>query len=122
MTLHYLGRSIANLTLIGLSLTRILTVNIILRAFKSFNTIYNSVYTFGYNNLFFNTHANVHMQFISQSVVSNKFKTNQYEIYIKSFQYFTINFETMKEECRSNFHKFETRERLKNKLKRVVTP
>ena len=26
----------------------------------------------------------------------------------------------MKEECRSNFHKFETRERLKNKLKKVV--
>ena len=122
MTLHYLRLSIANLTLIGLSLTRILTVNIILRAFKSFNTIYNSIYTFGYNNLFFNTHANFHMQFISQSVVSNQFKTNQYAIYIKSFQYFTINFETIKEECRSNFHKFETRERLKNILKRVVTP
>ena len=26
----------------------------------------------------------------------------------------------MKEECRSNFHKFETREILKNKLKKVV--
>ena len=26
----------------------------------------------------------------------------------------------MKEECRSNFHKFETKERLKNKLKKVV--
>ena len=85
------------------------------RAFKSFNTIYNSVYTFGYNNLFFNTFANFHMQFILQSVVSN-----QYAIYHKSFQYFTINFETMKEECRSNFHKFEIRERLKNKHKKVI--
>ena len=95
-------------------------VNNLLRAFKSFNTFYNSVYTFGYNNLFFNTHANFHMQFISQSVVSNQFKTNQYAIYHKSFQYFTINFETIKEECRTNFHKFETREKLKNKLKKVV--
>ena len=60
------------------------------------------------------------MQFISQSVVLNQFKTNQYEIYHKSFQYFTINFEIMEEECRTNFHKFETRERLKNKLKKVV--
>ena len=60
------------------------------------------------------------MQFISQSIVSNQFKTNKYAIYHKSFQYFTINFETMKEECRSNFHKFETRERLKNKHKKVV--
>ena len=60
------------------------------------------------------------MQFISQSVVSNQFKKNQYAIYHKSFQYFTINFETMKEECRSNFHKFEIKERLKNKLKKVV--
>ena len=67
-----------------------LTVNILLRAFKSFNTIYNSVYTFGCNNLFFNTYANFHSQFISQSVISNKFKTNQYAIYHKSFQYFII--------------------------------
>ena len=95
-------------------------VNILLRAFKSFNTIYHSVYTFGYNNLFLNTHANFHAQFILQSIVSNQFKTNKYAIYHKSFQYFIINFETMKEECRSNFHKFETRERLKNKPKKVV--
>ena len=34
----------------NLSLTRILTVNIILRALKSFNTIYNSIYIHLYAN------------------------------------------------------------------------
>ena len=61
----------------NLSLTLNLTVNILLRALKSFIEIHNSVYTFISKYLVSNTHAIFHVQFISQSVVSNQFKTNQ---------------------------------------------
>ena len=45
-----------------------------------------TVYTFISLYLVSNTHAIFHMQFISQSVVSNQLKTNQYAIYHNSFQ------------------------------------
>ena len=46
----------------NLSLTRILTVNILLRALKSFNTIYNSIYIHLYANRTFSHSCNFLMQ------------------------------------------------------------
>ena len=77
----------------NLSLTRILTVNIILRALKSFNTIYNSIHIHLYANKHFHIHAIFLCKFISQAIVSNHLKqiisnTNQYAFSCQSFPKF----------------------------------
>ena len=63
-------------------------INILLRALKSFIAIYNSVYIYIFISKYLvsNTYAIFHVQFISQLVVLNQFKTNQYAIYRNSFQ------------------------------------
>ena len=73
----------------NLSLTRILTVNILLRALKSFNTIYNSLYIHLYANRKF-SHS---CKFVSQEIVSNHLKQiisnrNQYALSCQSFPKF----------------------------------
>ena len=77
----------------NLSLTRILTVNIILRALKSFNTIYNSIYIHLYVNKTFSLSCNFLMQIVSQAIVSNHLRqiisnTNQYALFCQSFPRF----------------------------------
>ena len=62
-------------------------------------------------NLFLYRLSQINLKQINMQFIINHFNIS----YI-----FTINFETMKEECRSNFHKFETRERLKNKPKSLL--
>ena len=75
---------------INLSLTRILTVNILLRTLKSFNTIYNSIYIHLYSNRTFSHSCNFLMKILSQAIVSNHLKqiisnTNQYALSSQSF-------------------------------------
>ena len=81
----------------NLSLTRILTVNILLRALKSFNTIYNSIYIYIYTHLYanrtFSHSCNFLMQIRSQAIVSNYFKqiisnTNKYALSCQSIPKF----------------------------------
>ena len=79
----------------NLSLTRILMDNILLRALKSFNTIYNSIYIYIYIYIcmqieHFHIHAIFLWKFVSQGIVSNHLKqiisnTNQYALSCQSF-------------------------------------
>ena len=77
----------------NLSLARMPTVNILLRALKSFNTIYNSIYIHLYANRTFLHSCDFLMQFVSQEIVSNHLKqiisnTNQYALSCQSFPIF----------------------------------
>ena len=79
----------------NLSLTRILTVNILLRALKSCNTIYNNIYIYIhlYANKTFSFHAIFLCKFVSQAIVSNHLRqiisnTNQYALSYQSFPKF----------------------------------
>ena len=78
------------------SLTRILTVNILLKALKSFNTIFNSIYLYIYICMqieHFHIHAIFLCKFVSQEIVSNHLKqiisnTNQYALSCQLFPKF----------------------------------
>ena len=77
----------------NLSLTRILTVNIILRALKSFITIYNSIYIHLYANRTFSHSCNFLMQIrftrnCLKLLKTNHLKKNQYAISCQSFPKF----------------------------------
>ena len=78
----------------NLFLTRILTANILLRALKSFNTIYDSIYIYICMQIeHFHIHAILLCKFVSQTIVSNHLKqiisnTNQYELSCQSFPKF----------------------------------
>ena len=78
----------------NLSLTRNLTVNILLRALKSFNTIYNSLYIYICMHIeHFHIHAIFLCKFVSQTIVSNHLKqiiskTNEYALSCQSFPKF----------------------------------
>ena len=71
-------------------------VNIILRALKSFNTIYNSIYIYIYICMeieYFHIHAIFLCKFVSQAIVSNHLKqiilnTNKYALSCQSFPKF----------------------------------
>ena len=63
----------------NLSLTRILTVNILLRALKSFNTIYNSIYIHLYANKTFLLSCNFLMQIRFTSNCLKSLKTNHFK-------------------------------------------
>ena len=63
----------------NLSLTRILTVNILLRALKSFNTIYNSIYIHLYANRTFSHSCNFLMQIHFTSNCFKSLKTNHFK-------------------------------------------
>ena len=82
----------------NLSLTQILTVNILLSSLKSFNTIYNSIYIYIYIHIcmqvkHFHFHVIFLCKFISQATVSNHLKqiirnTNQYALSCQSYPKF----------------------------------
>ena len=78
----------------NLSLTQILMVNILLRALKSFNTIYNGIYIYICMQIeHFHIHAIFLCKFVSQAIVSNHLKqiisnTNQYALSCQSFPKF----------------------------------
>ena len=63
----------------NLSLTRILTVNILLRVLKSFNTIYNSIYIHLYANRTFSHTCNFLMQIRFTSNCLKSLKTNHFK-------------------------------------------
>ena len=63
----------------NLSLTRILTVNILLRALKSFNTIYNSIYIHLYANRTFSHSCNFLMHICFTSNCLKSLKTNHFK-------------------------------------------
>ena len=63
----------------NLSLTRILTVNILLLALKSFNTIYNSIYIHLYANRTFSHSCNFLMQIRFTSNCLKSLKTNHFK-------------------------------------------
>ena len=90
-------------------------VNILLWAFESFNTIYNSVYI-QYNTIQHSCKFSYPIYFAISCLKSMQFIINHFHI----SYYFTINFETMKKECRTNFHKFETSERFKKKNSKML--
>ena len=64
---------------INLSLTRILTVNIFLKALKSFNTIYNNIYIHLYANRTFSHSSNFLMQIRFTSNCLKSLKTNHFK-------------------------------------------
>ena len=63
----------------NLSLTRILMVNILLRALKSFNTIYNSIYIHLYANRTFSHSCNFLIQIRFTSNCLKSLKTNHFK-------------------------------------------
>ena len=63
----------------NLSLTRILMVNILLRALKSFNTIYNSIYIHLYANRTFSHSCNFFMQIRFTNNCLKSLKTNHFK-------------------------------------------
>ena len=63
----------------NLSLTRILTVNILLRVLKSFSTIYNSIYIHLYANRTFSHSCNFLMQIFFTSNCLKSLKTNNFK-------------------------------------------
>ena len=63
----------------NLSLTRILTINILLRALKSFNTIYNSIYIHLYANRTFSHSCNFLMQLRFTSHCLKSLKRNHFK-------------------------------------------
>ena len=78
----------------NLTLTLILTINILLRALKSFNTSYNSIYIYICMQIeHFHIHAVFLCKFVSQAIVSNHLKqnisnTNQYALSCQLFPKF----------------------------------
>ena len=63
----------------NLSLTRILTVNILLRALKSFNTVYNSIYIHLYGNRTFSHSCDFLMQIRFTTNCLKSVKTNHFK-------------------------------------------
>ena len=63
----------------NLSLTRILMVNILLRALKSFNTIYNSIYIHLYANRTFSHSCNFFMEIRFTRNCLKSLKTNHFK-------------------------------------------
>ena len=63
----------------NLSLTRILTMNILLRALKSFNTIYNSIYIHLYANIIFSHSCNFLMKIRFTRNFLKSLKTNHFK-------------------------------------------
>ena len=63
----------------NLSLTQILTVNILLRTLKSFNTIYNSIYIHLYANRTFSHSCNFLMQICFTGNCLKSLKTNHFK-------------------------------------------